>query len=68
MSEGGAPGFKGSSYGWKSVTTLAKQTDNNAQKSPFRNADTMALFASGESPRESPKICCGIVLLTWTQV
>lgn len=34
-------------YGWKKVTKLAKRTDNTAEKSPFRYADTLALFASG---------------------
>lgn len=48
MPIGGAPTF-GKAYGWNAATTLARQQDNDLQKSPLRNSDTFALFASGMS-------------------
>ena len=53
METGGAPGF-GKAYGWKAATTLAKQEDNNEQKTPTRNSDSFALFASGKCDGHRP--------------
>lgn len=57
MEHGAPPGFNGLAYGWKAGITLAKQQnvkDSSGQypqtdKRPVMNADSYALFASGES-------------------
>ena len=46
------PGFRWASYGWKRATMLARDGDatgTHADKAHDNNADTIALFGSGES-------------------